>query len=246
MGALLVLGGAAAGFVNAMAGGGSALTVPLLVYAGLDPLTANGTNRVGVWVQSISATLTFQRRGLMQWSALWYILPPVILGATAGALAAASMQPKAIKLAFGVLFVALAVLMVAKPSWLVPQLPQGVEARKPPHWGLAAMAAVGVYGGMFQAGVGIPLLLVLVQALRVDVVTANALKAALVMVYTLVVLVIFGGHSQIDWPSGLLLAAGGWVGSMLGARAAIAKGAALIRWAVMAVLLYSAVRFLFD
>lgn len=241
---LLALGGAAAGFVNAMAGGGSALTVPLLVYAGLDVSMANGTNRVGVLVQAVGATVAFHRKGVTQWAALGRSVVPVSLGAVAGALVAARMPPGSIQSAFGVVFLALAVLMVARPSWVVPTVKPGVEARNPPPWGLAALVAVGVYAGMFQAGVGIPLLLVLVQALRVDLVTANALKGGIVVVYTVMVLGVFGGHSQIDWPSGLLLAAGGWVGSALGAKAAVERGAGLVKGAVMVVLLYSAIRFL--
>ena len=78
------------------------------------------------------------------------------------------MQPESGKSAFGILFVVLALMMVARPSWLVPQLPPGAEARPAPLWAIALLSAMGVYGGMFQAGVGIPMLLVLVQALRVE------------------------------------------------------------------------------
>ncbi|MCB9542066.1 MAG: sulfite exporter TauE/SafE family protein [Myxococcales bacterium] len=225
---LLFVGGAVAGFVNAVAGGGSALTLPILMLSGLDAGVANGTNRVAVTVQSAASAATFHRRGVRPWRAVARAACFALPGAVAGALVAVRLPPLALERLFGVVFLALAVLMVARPAWLTPA-GEGGGDRWPGAWGAAGLFAVGLYGGLFQAGVGIPLLVLLVGAMELDLVAANAVKGALVAVYTAVVLLVFGGAGQIAWGRGAVLAAGGLLGSVLGARAAIDRGAPFIR-----------------
>lgn len=234
---LLLLGGAAAGFINAVAGGGSALTLPLLMLTGLDAAVANGTNRVAVTVQAAAATGTFHRRGVRPWRAVLRATAFALPGAFAGALLAVHISPPALEKLFGLLFLALAVLIVARPAWLMPDAVEDAGDRWPSAGGGLALFAVGVYGGLFQAGVGIPLLVVLVRALRLDLVGANAGKVALVLLYTGAILVVFGLSGQIAWRAGLVLAAGGLLGATLGARAAIARGAPFIRRLVFAALI---------
>ncbi len=232
--ALLLLGGALAGFVNAIAGGGSALTLPLLMLTGMDAAVANGTNRVAVAVQAATATGTFHRKGVRPWrragrAALW-ALP----GALIGALVAVRVSPAALEVLFGLLFLGLAVLMIRRPTWLVPD---PSEAREPTGWSGPALFGVGVYGGLLQAGVGIPLLVVMVRGLGLDLVRGNAAKAALVLIYTGLILAVFGAAGQVQWRAGAVLAAGGVLGSTLGARAAVARGSDFIRKALFVALL---------
>lgn len=233
---LLLLGGAVAGFVNAVAGGGSALTVPLLMLTGMDAAVANGTNRVAVAVQAATATGTFHRKRVRPWrtagrAALW-ALP----GAVLGALIAIRVSPDALEVLFGLLFLALAVLMMRRPTWLVPDAGDGA-AREPTSWSGPALFGVGVYGGLLQAGVGIPLLVVMVRGLGLDLVRGNAAKAAMVLIYTGLILAVFGAAGQVQWRAGAVLAAGGVLGSTLGARAAVARGSGFIRKALFVALL---------
>lgn len=237
---LLLLGGAGAGFINAVAGGGSALTLPLLMLIGLDASVANGTNRVAVGVQAVVASTTFHRSGVRPHRAVaqaaWFVLPAAIIGA----LLAVHIPPMALENLFGGVFLLLAVVMFARPKWLVPD-PDAVQ-QAPGIGGRVALVGVGLYGGLFQAGVGIPLLVVLVRALRLDLVRGNAAKTLLVLVYTCVILGIFGFSGQIDWRSGGVLAAGGVAGSIIGARAAIHRGAPFIRRLVMVALVLAGSR----
>jgi len=242
-GILLVLGGAGAGFVNTVAGAGSALTLPLLMLAGLDAGEANGTNRLMVLTQSASATLSFHARRVRPWSAATRTIPPVLAGAGLGALIAVNLPADALERIFGGVFLLLAVLMVARPSWLIPA-ERGGGPRPPGLGGHLSLFAVGLYGGALQAGVGIPLLLVLVRAVRVDLVAGNALKVLLVTVYIGLTLVIFAFGGQLRWAPGLLLAAGALVGSLLGASAAVKGGPRFIRWVIVAALSAAAVRWL--
>lgn len=237
---LLFLGGAAAGFVNAVAGGGSALTIPLLMLIGLDAGVANGTNRVAVAVQAAASAVTFHRREVRPWPTVGRAAVYALPAAVVGALVAVRIPPPALERLFGVVFLALAVVVIARPGWLTP-----VEDAAPVRWpgvgGALGLVAVGFYGGLFQAGVGIPMMVLLVGAMRLDLVKANAAKAALVTVYTTLILLVFGSEGQIAWMDGAVLAAGGLVGGVLGASEAVRRGAPFIRRLVFLALIAAGV-----
>lgn len=237
----LFLGGVIAGFVNAVAGGGSALTLPLLMLAGLDAGVANGTNRVAVVAQSMASAVTFHRREVQPWRAVGRALCFVLPAAVVGAVVAVRIPPPALERLFGAVFIGLAVVMVVRPGWLKPAVEGGVD-RWPSVGGAVGLVAVGFYGGLFQAGVGIPLLVLLVGSMRLDLVAANAAKGGLVLVYTVVILGVFGGSGQIAWWDGLVLGAGGVVGSVLGAQAAVKRGAPFIRRLVFVALVAAGVK----
>lgn len=240
--ALLITGGFGAGFVNVVAGAGSALTLPVLMLSGLDVHAANGTNRVAVLAQVVSGTTSFHRQGVRPWQATLAVAPPAVLGGVVGALSAAHLPATALHVCFGALFIALAALLAARPGWLQPA-PAAERAASSPRLGVAALFfAVGAYGGLFQAGVGIPLLLVLVRALGLGLADANAAKTLLTGAFTVVALAVFGAAGQVDLTRGGLLALGTIGGAWLGARVAARIGAEALRRAIIAALLVAAAR----
>ncbi len=233
----LVVGGVAAGFVNTLAGAGSALTFPLLMFTGLDASQANATNRVAVLFQSAAGAAAFHRREIRPWAATRAALPPIVAGAFIGALAATQISALAMERLFGVVFLTLAAMMAVRPTWLVPDTVASSVPHAPGPRGWASLFVVGLYGGVFQAGVGIPLLLVVVRALGTDLVAGNAAKTALVMVYTTLVVVVFGSAGHIEWGRGLTLASGAIVGSVIGAHFAVERGTGFVRKLVLLALL---------
>lgn len=239
--ALLVLGGAAAGFVNAIAGGGSALTLPLFVLVGLDATLANGTNRIGVLVQSAAATSTFHRKGVRPWPLLGRLFPVVLAGAALGAWTAANLPPLQTERALAVVFVLLAGVTLARPGWLDP--PTEDAPAKPGAGAWAAAFVAAYFGGLFQVGVGILLLLVLARGFGVDLVRANAVKVGIVFSYTFAVIAVFAWHGEIAWVPGLVAAVGGLIGSVAGAHAAVERGAPFVRKVLVAALIAAALRF---
>ena len=100
---LAIAGGALAGFINTLAGSGSAVTIPLLVMMGLSPNVANGTNRVGVIVQSIVATYTFEKKGMIPREGVWWMIFPSVFGAIVGSMIAVNLSETAMNLALGCL-----------------------------------------------------------------------------------------------------------------------------------------------
>lgn len=224
---LLVGGGLVAGVVNTIAGGGSFLTVPLLVLAGLPGTLANGTNRIGVLVQYFAAAWRFRAEGFFEPRAVARVLVPVALGSALGALWASRLADAAFQRAFGVLMLVL----------LLPTLRQlsgpGNGLRPPgrrlgPALSSLLFFAVGLYAGAFQAGLGLPLLFVLLHA-GWDAVRANAIKAGVSVVATLAAVPIFAARGLVAWLPALLLAAGFWLGGSLGARLAVRGGERIVR-----------------
>ncbi len=239
--ALLIGGGLVAGFINTLAGGGSFLTVPLLILIGLPPTIANATNRVAVVAQNVAAMGGFKQEGVPGVGFAVRLLPAVLGGGWLGAYIASSVSEEFFQRAFG------AIMLVALPVILWnprPNRSADVRGYSLPVQ-LAVYFAIGVYGGAVQAGVGIPILLALVAAGGLDLVRANSVKVVLIAALTLVALAQFAVAGKVWWGHGLVLAvgmaAGGYAGSRLGARV----GERLIRPLLTLAVVALAIRLLF-
>jgi uncharacterized membrane protein YfcA len=230
--------GFAAGFVNTIAGSGSLLTVPLLILLGLPANVANGTNRVGVTLQSVVAVATFRRHGILDLTATWRLLLPSVLGGIVGARLAVDLDEVLLRRVIGGLMIALLAVMLVRPErWLAAP---GARRHARLWIELPVFFAIGIYGGFVQIGVGIFLTAALVLCSGFDLVTANALKNALVLAFTAVALVVFVAHGQVVWTLGLLVAVFQAAGAWLAVRFAVRRGARFVRWAMIAVVAVSA------
>ena len=235
---LLVAGGLAAGVVNTLAGGGSLLTVPLLVLAGVPGNVANGSNRVGILASNASATAAFHRLGVSGLSRTLPVLVPVAVGSLVGALLVARLADETFERVFGVLMVPLLLLS------LRPPVLKSVEGRV---WSgpftLLVFLAVGLYGGAFQAGIGL-LLMVALSRSGMDLVVVNSVKVVVIVVVTVIALPLFIVSGRVDWGPALVLAAGFALGGALGARLTVTRGSSLIRPVMVAAVLALAGRLL--
>lgn len=228
--AILAVGAAAAAIVNTMAGGGSMLVVPLMLAVGLPPGVANGTLRVGILVQNISAVTTFHRRGERPYGLVARLALPIVLGAGAGTFVATRLDDAMLLPIIGVLLAAWAVVLLLRPARF---LKADGEPRPPNAKTMLAAVGVGFYGGFLQVAVGFPLLALLTMGVGLSAVKANAAKVALVLIYTLVSLPIFASAGQVAWAEGAALAVGAMVGGWLGARWQLRSGAGVVRWFVV-------------
>jgi hypothetical protein len=221
--AMLVTGGLAAGVVNTLAGGGSLISVPLLVVTGLPGTVANGTNRIGILLQSGVAAWRFREQGLWDVRSAGVELAAVAAGALAGAFAVTQLSDRFFERAFAVAMVVLLVPTLRRP----PE--PGVRKTRPSPWLRApAFFGIGLYGGAFQAGVGILLVFALAWA-GYDLVRANGLKVVTNFCFTLLAIPVFVAEGKVAWPQAFALAAGFAAGGELGARLAVRGGERLIR-----------------
>ncbi len=222
---MLAGGGLVAGIVNTLAGGGSLLTVPLLVMLGLPGTVANGTNRLGILIQSLIAARGFRAQGVSALDIAWPVLLPLGVGSVAGALWISAVADETFERLFGVVMLALLVPLL----WPRKPVSLGATPRGLPGWlQLLVYFGIGMYGGAFQAGVGIAILFALVHA-GFDLVRANAVKMILVAALTFVAVPVFLWEGQVAWLPGGVLAAGYAVGGALGARVAVRGGERVIR-----------------
>ena len=229
---LLFAVGCLAGTLNVVAGGGSFLTLPVLLFLGLPAPLANGTNRIGILLQNTGAVWSFRRQGVFDRSALLWAALPATAGAVLGAWLALGIGDLAFRRLLAVLMVALAVLSLWSPSWRV-------GARRP-RWTPLAFFAVGIYGGFIQAGVGF-LVLAATTAAGLDLVRGNAVKVLSVLCWTAAALAVFAAGDSVDWRLGLALAAGMLVGGIAGARLTVVKGHRWVKAAVTVTALLFAV-----
>jgi uncharacterized protein len=225
----LVVVGFVAAVINVIAGGGSFLTLPLLIFLGLPAPIANGTNRVGVLAQNVSAVAGFHRHDVLpvRWSLA--VSVPAMAGAALGAWAALHVSDLAFRrtLAFAMLAFTLATLWNRGT-------PAGTRAEPRPaaHPLMAAgFFVTGVYGGFLQAGVGF-LVLAMTTMAGLDLVRGNAVKVFAVMLLTLLSLGIFAGAGQVDWPAGAALGVGNLLGGIAGVRLAVRQGHRWLQGAV--------------
>lgn len=236
---LLLFGGLAAGFINALAGGGSAITIPILTeIVGVN--VANGTNRIAILLANASALTRFQRGGAVPWARATKLILPTILGAACGAWVATQVSGEVMKRVFAVVLVLVAASVLLRPSRWV----EGHEREIAEPWRSLAFFGIGFYGGSVQAGVGFLLLIGLVLGSGMDLVRGNAAKVVLILAYTPVALFLFASAAQVDFKVGLVLSAGQMTGAWVGARFAILKGSAWVRWILVVAAIVAAARFL--
>ena len=242
--ALLLFGvGTFAGVLNVIAGGGSFLTVPLLIFLGLPATVANGTNRLAIITQNIGASFSFHRRGLIPRTWLLVAAPTSVIGALLGTFAAVRIGDVAFQRV-------LALSMVAITAWTLwhPAPRAAGGASDPPAPGrrwmyAAAFFVVGLYGGFIQAGVGF-IVLALTTAGGLDLIRGNALKVTLLLVFTPLALVVFAASGKVDWPMAVVLASGNYVGGLVGVHVQVLKGHAWVRNVVTVTIVLFAVRLL--
>ncbi len=223
---LLAGGGVIAGVINTVAGGGSMLTVPLLVLAGVPGNSANGSNRLGILTSTASATVAFRRLGVDGLSKAIPVLAPTLVGSLIGSLTISRLPDRAFEIVFGVLMIPLIVLTVRKPT------ARDVGEPWPTWLTVVIFGVIGAFGGAFQAGIGLVLLAALTRA-GFDLVTANSVKMVVSLTVTVIALPVFLVSGNIVWLPALVLAAGFFVGGWCGAQFAVKGGEKLIRVAMV-------------
>lgn len=235
--ALLFGAGLVAGFVNVVAGGGSLLTLPVLLFAGLPAPVANASNRIGLVAQNIVASGTFARGGRLPLGLSLRLAIPALPGAVLGAWLAVDIDERLFRL---VLAGVMVVVLVA----ILRGAGQAREARPgTPAWVLAAsFFAMGFYAGFLQAGLGFLLIAALTGLVGLGLVESNAVKVTVVLVLQLAALAFFQSRGTVDWTAGGCLAAGMLLGGGAGARWQMAVDPLWVRRALVVLTLLFALR----
>jgi hypothetical protein len=239
----VVLVGFVAGFINTLAGSGSLLTLPLLMFLGLPANVANGTNRIAILLQNVVGVSSFKKQKVLDFKhGLWLGIPAVI-GSFIGAQIAINLNEDIMRKTIGGLLIVMLFIIIYKPDkWIKGKV--GEIDAKPGILQIIIFFFIGIYGGFIQAGVGFFLLAGLVLGAGLDLVRANALKVFIVLLYTPIALGIFMLNDQVDYKLGLILAVGNMLGAFVGAKATVSWGPKFVRYILLIAITVSSIKLL--
>lgn len=223
---IAILGGAFAGAINTLAGNGSAITLTILTeILDLPGNLANGTNRLGVFAQTIAATFAFYKNGKLDWKRSKVYVLITTIGAIAGVLVAIWVSNEQFKSVFSYMMVVMLFVVLVKPKRWLRETDTSI---KPNYWiAVPAFLALGFYGGFIQMGMGIFFLGIMVLGAKWSLIDANVIKSLIVATYSILVIAIFQWKGFIDWEIGAIIAlgqmAGGWLTATFASRYAKAN-----------------------
>lgn len=244
-GIILVVVGFISGFLNTVAGGGSLITLPVLIIMGLPPSVANGTNRIAIFSQNVFGVLGFKSKGVTAYPYSLWLGISALFGAIIGAKIAVDISGELFNRILAI------VLIIAVLYPLFNQTNKNnyrsVErmSRKYQIMGVVTFFFIGIYGGFIQAGVGFIIISALTLINKFTLVKTNSAKVFVVMVYTLSALLIFILEGKINWMFGIVLAVGNSTGSWTASRLSVKKGDRWIRWFIIITVIGLAIKLWF-
>lgn len=241
---LLAFAGFASGWINVIAGGGSLLTVPVMVFMGLPGPVANGTNRISIIAQNITAVGAFFSKGFSDFRLSATLSAAASIGAFAGAMVGVELDGVWFNRLVAAVMIAVMILMATGEDKSRPR-PDASAKAKNLALGHVLMIGAGFWGGLIQIGVGFLMMPILYRVMGLDLVRVNMHKVFIALVFSIVALAVFASRVEIAWEAGAALAAGTAVGGWMGAHATIRKGEKFIKRALIAVLAVMAVKLLF-
>jgi len=237
---LVIFIGFVAGFINTLAGSGSLLTLPLLIFLGLPANIANGTNRIAILLQNIIGVASFKKQKVFKYKEGIFLAIPAIIGSVIGAFLAVDLDEQLMKKFIAGLLVFMFFMILYKPQrWITGK--KDIK-EKASVWQIIVFFFIGLYGGFIQAGVGFFLLAGLVLSVGYDLVKANAIKVLIVLLYTIFALAIFIFNKQVNYTFGFTLAIGNMLGAYVATKFAIKNGAKYVRYVLLLAIGISALK----
>ncbi len=225
---LVIAAGVVAGFLNVLAGGGSLITLPLLIFLGLPSTVANATNRIAIVGQNIFAVAGFKSKGVSTWPYSLYLGISALLGAIIGARFAVDIEDKLFNRILSIIMILIAIVIVVRPLKNSTRQEERLDL-KHQVIGVISFFGVGIYGGFIQAGVGFIMIPLLTTINRFSLVKTNSAKVFVALTYSLAALAVFIVEDVLNWGVGLTLALGNAIGGWIGSRWSVAKGDIWIR-----------------
>lgn len=237
---ILFVVGVLSAFLNVMAGGGSAIALPVLIFLGLDSAVANGTNRVAILIQNISAVASFRKKEVhaLRQSArftLW-----AMPGAIAGAFLGVSISDEWFQRILGVVMI-VTVITILIPEKKTKPITEASKRRRE-RWIYPIMTGIGLYGGFIQVSVGFLFMAALYHVMKMNLVYVNMHKVTIVMLYMIPALAVYAATGNVNWILGLSLGAGSALGGWWAAHASVRGGERVIRVVLIVAILVMAVK----
>lgn len=230
---MLVVSGIAVGIINTLAGGGSIITMTLFMVLGLPINVANGTNRIAVFLQNFTATVTFIRKRMLDVKHGLLLSIPVIIGNIAGSLVASNIDERIFKICFGVVMFLILLYMIFDNR---KRFHGGARMEvRPVHY--LWFLLIGFYGGYIYIGLGYLILAIALWSMKLDIVTANVIKGFVIFIATPFSLLIFMINGQVEYGYGILHGIGNVIGAYLASHYFIGWGGRFVKIFTMIIVL---------
>lgn len=241
---VILITGFFTGFINTIAGGGSLISLPVLIFMGLDSNVANASNRIGILFQSLSAIKGFQSKGISAYPYSLYLGISSSFGALLGAKIAVDIKDETFNDILAIVMILVAISMAFQTPKTSVNIPEKMSL-KTQLIGVAIFFFVGIYGGFLQAGVGFIMILTLTSLNGFTLAKTNSAKVFIVAVYTCVALVVFAYKGIINWKYGLLLAVGNTLGGWIASRWSVEAGDVWVKCFIIIAIVALAIKLLF-
>jgi hypothetical protein len=228
--------GLLAGIMNTLAGGGSMLTLPMLMFLGLDANIANATNRIAIFFQNLVAVTSFEKKGVKAFRISLPLGTVAAAGAILGSFIALDLDKNLLQKVIGITLLIMTYFVIRKPKLKKSNSSTNSILRVLVFFGL------GIYGGFIQAGIGFLMIAAITFFIGTNLVRTNAIKVGIILIYTTTSLVVFLSKGMVNVPVGLLLALGNMSGAYLAVRFAIKKGEKFLRIVLIVVVIINAVK----
>ncbi|WP_417380893.1 sulfite exporter TauE/SafE family protein [Gimesia sp.] len=260
---LLLAGvGCIAGILNVLAGGGSLILMPIMVFLDIPGAVTNGTVRIAILGQNLTAIAGFKQKGFSDYRLSLTLALCALPGTVIGAFLGTKLSNAWFNRVLAVVMLGVLVTMILgnrkkkKPnqkveapsagSANVEELSTNTASEPPvPVTAYLLMVLAGFYGGFIQAGVGFILIAIIHNVMNIDLLRTNMHKVFIVAVYTVAAIGIFAWQGQIWWGTGLVLMMGMSVGGWIGSNLAVKKGDAFIRTVLYIALVCMSIKLLF-
>lgn len=240
---VLIISGIFVGFINTIAGGGTLISLSVLMFMGLPADVANGTNRIAVFFQTLTSSASFKMQKVLETKKGISLSIPMIIGSFLGSIIAVKLNENYVEKAFGVVMVLMLFFLFYKPEkWMHGN--ERLRSQKMGFWKFLIFFLIGVYGGFIHVGVGYFIMAGVIFNAGYDLVKANALKVFLVLMYVPFTLIVFIIAGQVNYKFGLIHAIGNILGAYLGARWAVSWGANFVKWVMIIIIFITSVHFL--
>ncbi|MBJ7539227.1 TSUP family transporter [Marinomonas transparens] len=233
-----------AGVIDAIAGGGGLITVPVLLAAGLSPAEALATNKLQGCAGTVSASYHFIKKGKVKLSDMWLPIAMTAIGAISGTLLVSYLDSSLLLKAVPVILIAVAVFFFFLPK-IQPYIASKLSLS---HIQFAFIigTSIGFYDGLIGPGTGAFFSTAYLCLMGLTLVSATAHTKILNATSNLSSLAIFAFTGHVIWALGIVMGLGGWVGAQIGSRLVITKGAKLIRPMVILMCLAISVKLLIS
>ncbi|MEQ9426275.1 MAG: sulfite exporter TauE/SafE family protein [Cyclobacteriaceae bacterium] len=242
---LILIGvGVTAGVINTLAGGGSLITLPVLIFLGLPGVEANATNRVAIMSQNIFAVAGFKSKKVdLPSPYIYYLTISSFLGGIAGTFIALWFPDHSFNQMLSIIMILVAISIIKKPKHI--HVDEIVTDKRSIILGTVGFFFLGIYGGFLQAGIGFLTIVLLNRLNGLSLVKSNYIKVFVALVYTGIAMLIFAYMGKIHWVTGLTMAIGQGAGAWWASRWSVAKGDKWLRPIIVVAVIVLAVKLWF-